>query len=97
MTVVEISALGGLITAVVGAIGVIYRFKPSRDALVLTNVQGSFVILNDLTTTLQTEVTRLNALLIAKDARITALEAENEGMRRRFGSRRQDPKERRDG
>lgn len=97
MTVVEIGALGGLLTAAVGAIAVMYKLKPARDALVLTNVQGSFVILNDLTTTLQTEVTRLNALLVAKDLRISALEAENEGLRRRFGSRRQDSKEAPDG
>jgi hypothetical protein len=73
MTPVEIAAVAGLLTAVVGAVVTLVRLRPEANAIVLTQAQGAATILNDLVQTLNHEIERLrveNAELQAEVRRL---------------------------
>ena len=61
MNPIELAAITGLITALVGAVIAMRKFKPERDSLVVTQAQGAATILNDLVRTLYAEIDRLRA------------------------------------
>lgn len=97
MTGIELTAVAGFVTAIVGAFAVLYKVKPDRDSLVITQAQGAATILNDLVDTLRAEVVRERELRREAHARanegllrIAELEAENEGLKRRYGTRDDD-------
>lgn len=58
MSPIELTAVAGLLTAVVGAIVAMRKLRPERDSLVLTQAQGAATILNDLVQTLYKEIDR---------------------------------------
>lgn len=98
MSPVEITAILGALATLVGTLIAFKKIKPERDSMVITSAQGATTILNDLVKTLYTEIDRLRvregvlelALKEAED-RVQAAEAEAEGLRQRYGSRRSDP------
>ena len=92
MSPVEFTAIAGFITAVVGALVTLYKIKPDRDALIITQAQGAATILNDLVETLREEVERERAACSRYKTRCAELELENEGLRRRYGERHGDDK-----
>lgn len=97
MSVVELTALAGVIATLSGVLIAWRKLRPERDALVLTTAQGATTILNDLVKTLYAEIDRLRSRERAleqeveeKDKTIDALRAELDGLRRRAGTRRAD-------
>lgn len=90
ITVVEITGLVGGITVILGTIATLYKLRPDRDVLMITQAQGASTILNDLVETLREEVSRERQRSKDLEARNTALEKELQGLRRRFGTRDKD-------
>lgn len=94
----ELATILTILTAIAGTIVTILRYGPERKGVLIREEEGSFNIINSLTHTLQTEVTRLNvengelrARVLERDARVLALEEENAGLRDIAGRRRDDP------
>lgn len=90
ITTVEITGLLGLVTVIVGTFATIYKLRPDRDVLMITQAQGASTILNDLVETLREEVSRERQKSKDLEARNKALEEEVQGLRHRFGTRRED-------
>lgn len=97
MSPAELGTYIGLAVAVAGAFAVLYKLKPERDSLIITQTQGAATILNDLVDTLRAEVQRerelrkqsherVNELIVEK----AELERELAGLRARFGTRQTD-------
>lgn len=85
LSATELGAIATAVATLLGCAGVVRRWKPSNDALYITNAQGSFKIINDLVATLQSEVSR-------QKHRIADLEGQVAWYRDRYGppSRREE-------
>lgn len=97
MTPAELVTYLGLAVAIAGAVAVLYKLKPERDSLIITQTQGAATILNDLVDTLREEVQRERELRKQAHERTNAvlaekleLERELAGLRARFGTRATD-------
>lgn len=100
MSPAELATYIGLCVALAGVIATIYKLKPERDSLVITQTQGAATILNDLVDTLREELVRERELRKATHARLNEeiarryeVERELEGLRARFGTRATDPED----
>lgn len=80
----------GTLAVVLGTVATIYKLRPDRDVLMITQAQGASTILNDLVDTLREEITRERERTKDLEARNTALEKELQGLRKRFGTREAD-------
>lgn len=87
MSPLELAAVGGMFTAVVGAITALLRFRPDADSVVLTQAQGAATILNDLVQTLNAEVLKVRQELLVCQGEGDALRAENKRLRALVESR----------
>ena len=90
LTVVEVAAVIGIIGTAVGAIATVYKLRPDRDVLMITQAQGASTILNDLVDTLREEVAREREKANYLEKRNKELEKELQGLRRRAGTRHTD-------
>lgn len=96
----NLAVYGGLLVAVVTAIIAIRRFPLERRGLLITNEQGAAQLRDAHIEALQRDLQRKEDELERKDRRIASLEdqleacrAERDGMRRRFGTRAEDPED----
>jgi hypothetical protein len=89
---------GVLAVAFPGGIFAIYKLRPERDSLLITNAQGRVKLIDDINDALTEEIERQKSLVVGRDEdiamlklRITQLEEENRGLRERYGTRFSDP------
>lgn len=74
---VVLTAVVSFITALCGAIAAALRWRPSKDALQITNEQGRMTILNSLVETLQKEIERRGNEITKLEAEVEQLERKN--------------------
>jgi hypothetical protein len=85
-----------------GGIFAIYKLRPERDSLLITNAQGRVKLIDDINDALTEEIERQKSIVkeiteerdevIGKlNLRIRQLEEENRGLRERYGTRFSDP------
>jgi peptidoglycan hydrolase CwlO-like protein len=77
---------GGVITAIVAA----FKFKPEKDAIVVTAAQGAATILNGVIDALQEEIKRKDAEIERLRQQCEKQAIEIEGLQGRFGTRHTD-------
>lgn len=73
MTPVEVASILSGVTALVGAVVLLRRFRPEKDSMLITQAQGAATIYDNLVQTLQGEIERLgedNARLRADNVRL---------------------------
>lgn len=75
---VVLTAIVTFLTALFGAITAALKWKPSKDALQITNEQGRMTILNSLVETLQKEIERRGSEIIRLEAEVEKLERKND-------------------
>lgn len=90
ISIVELTGLVGIVTVFLGTVATIYKLRPDRDVLMITQAQGASTILNELVDTLREELVREREKTKALATRNKALETELQGLRRRFGTWDQD-------
>lgn len=85
-----------------GGIFAIYKLRPERDSLLITNAQGRVKLIDDINDALTEEIDRQKSIVkeiteerdevISKlNLRVKQLEEENRGLRERYGTRFSDP------
>lgn len=90
MNPTELAGIIGAVGVAMGAIAAFYKLRPDRDVLLITQAQGASTILNDLVETLREEVERERKRVQQLEKENRLLTEENEGLRRRFGTRSRD-------